>query len=100
MSYIFRDEDLRTTSLGMSAKGVLETGGVNAGGGNPGGTFTVKEPKGKGGVLVALPSIPAARNLSSNELGSGTGVEDAGGLVGCAIFGGDKIRAGCGGGTG
>lgn len=58
-------------------------------GGNPGGTFAVKEPKGKGGVLVDPPSIPAARNLSNSELGSGTDAEDAGGLAGCGIVGGD-----------
>jgi len=87
-----REEDLRTTSLGISANGVLETGGVNVGGGNPGGTFPDKEPKGRGGgggVLVAPPSIPAARSLSSNEVGSGTGVEEAGGLLGCVVMGGD-----------
>jgi hypothetical protein len=55
------------------------------GGGNPGGTLPTNEPIGKGGVLVAAGtagtagSMPAARNFSSKELGSGTGVEDEAG---------------------
>lgn len=83
-------------SLGISDNGVLETGGVKAGGGNPGGTFVARLPSGKGGILVAPPSIPAARNLSSKELVSGTGAEDVGGIEGCVIIGGDLIRAGSG----
>ena len=70
----------KTTSLGMSDKGVLEVGGVfmkvggNAGGTNPGAEIA----GGIGGVLVAdtIGSTPAARNRPSMELGSGPDAAD------------------------
>jgi len=73
---------LSTTSLGIAASGVREVGGVfKKGGGNPGG-----KPAG-GGLKVAgggfgvgvEGSMPAARNLSSNDRGSTEAPFDGGG---------------------
>ena len=75
-TYSLREAGFRTTSLDKLASGVREVGGVlRNGGGNPGGTG--RELMGVGalvGVGTAV-SIPAARNRSSKEPGSGTGVE-------------------------
>ena len=78
-----RDAGFSTTSLGISARVVLAVWGgvlVNGnGGGNPSGTLPANVPGGKETLLVAPGtdgSIPAARNLSSRELGSATGVEE------------------------
>ena len=53
--YNFKDVDFRTTSLGISASGVLEElGGVLInGGGNPGGNLPAKAAESGVGVLVA-----------------------------------------------
>ena len=83
VSYIFNEAGFSTTSFGISANGVLAAfGGVFMNdGGNPGGRFAVREVIGSGATVVApgtLGSMPAARSLSSNELGSGTGRETGG----------------------
>jgi hypothetical protein len=78
-SYIFREAGFNTTSLGISPSGVLvDCGGVLMnGGGNPD-IFAGKALIGVGVLAAVAPgSKPEARNLSSKELGSGTGVADA-----------------------
>lgn len=82
LAYILREAGFSTTSLGISASGVLAAlGGVLMNGGRiPGGTLAAIGPRGNGAALVATGtagSIPAARNFSSKELGSGTGVVEA-----------------------
>ncbi len=78
LTYILREAGFRTTSLGISASGVLEAfGGVfRNGGGNPDGKLPGKELNGVGALVGvgAAGSIPAARSRSSKELGSGIGV--------------------------
>jgi len=88
-TYIFRDAGFSTTSLGISAKGVLDgAGGVNDVGGNPGTVFPVRAPRGRGGVLVGAGpppgSRPDARNLSSRARGLDAGVK-VGAELGVAV---------------
>ena len=69
---------LRTASFGISDSGVLAAlGGAlgKDGVGNPD-----RDPLGAGAVVTEgnPGSTPARRNLSSNEVGSGTGVEVVG----------------------
>lgn len=73
---------MSTTSLGISERGVLAAlGGVWMNGGwMPGGRLPATLLCGKGGALAGAGtagSMPAARNLSSKEVGSGTGEDDA-----------------------
>jgi hypothetical protein len=79
-AHILRDAGFSTTSLGISDSGVLAAlGGVLVKEGRMlGGTLPASPLRGKGEALVVAGtagSIPAARNFSSKELGSGTGVE-------------------------
>lgn len=84
-TYIFREAGFKTTSLGITAKGVLAAdGGVF---GNGGGTDAVVELAGVAAVVAASPgSIPAARKRPRRDAGSGTGVAagvtEAGGWYG------------------
>jgi hypothetical protein len=83
ISYIFNEDVFSTTSFGISPNGVLDRfGGVLTNGGGYPDTFAGKELRGVGVLVAGAPgSRPAARNLSSKEFGSGTGVEamDTGG---------------------
>ena len=80
---------MSTTSLGIAASGVREVGGVfKKGGGNPGGKPAGGGLKVAGGGLKVAGggfgvgvegSMPAARNLSSNDRGSTEAPFDGGG---------------------
>jgi len=87
VSYIFNEDVFNTTSLGISPNGVLDgIGGVLTNGGGYPEILAGNELRGVGVLVVGTPgSIPAARNLSSKEFGSGTGegaVDTGGGLKG------------------
>ncbi len=76
-SYIFKEAAFRITSLGMAVSGTrgLPGGVFKNGGGNPGGKPVGGLKTGGGFGVGVEPSIPAARNLSSKEVGStGAGV--------------------------
>jgi hypothetical protein len=86
---ILRDVGLRTTSFGRSASGVLAAlGGVLMKGGMMlGGTLPTTVPSDKGGAVAVAGiagSIPAARNFSSKEAGSGTEEEEE--IVGARVL--------------
>lgn len=73
-TYIFREVALRTTSLGIAAKGVLDgfRGAFKKAGGNPGGKPAGVGLKAAGGLGVGVVdgNIPAARSRSSREIGA------------------------------
>lgn len=83
---ILREEGLRTTSLGMLARGIWAIGGVERNGGGGGGG----KPESLGIVGAAVfgaaanpGSMPAARSLSRRELGSAAGVDTGAGVGAC-----------------
>lgn len=104
LTYSLRDAGFKTTSLEISANGVLEAfGGVlGNGGGKPGGNLPTEALTGTAGVVaVGVPpcNIPAARSLSRSELVAGAGLRTVatGALIAaCRLGGGDRGCKGAG----